>query len=87
MIQSVLYRNIQKYILNVYTITKQKNRYGEADVEVGVNFFGHNGIWKELPNAEDIYDFEKYTSPDYILRADEEKIEDTPIKQSLNFTL
>lgn len=69
------------------SITVLKNRYGEADVEVGVNFFGHNGLWHELPLAEDIYDFQKYTSPDYLLNPDEEKLEDDAPKQSLNFTL
>jgi hypothetical protein len=48
-------------------ITVLKNRYGEADVEVGVNFFGRCGIWKELPKPDEIYDYERYTSPNYIL--------------------
>jgi hypothetical protein len=48
-------------------ITVLKNRYGEADVEVGVNFFGRCGIWKELPKPDEIYDYERYTSPNYML--------------------
>ena len=48
-------------------VTQLKNRYGEADVEIGVNFFGRCGIWKELPKPDEIYDYERYTSPNYIL--------------------
>lgn len=68
-------------------ISVLKSRYGEADVEIGLNFFGRSGLWHELPLAEDIYDFQKYTSPDYLLNPDEEKLEDDAPKQSLNFTL
>ena len=51
-------------------MTVLKNRYGEADVEIGVNFFGKCGIWKELPKPDEIYDYERYTNPNYILKND-----------------
>ena len=64
--------NYNKYNISILqdkfrAITVLKNRYGEADVEVGVNFFGRCGIWKELPRPDEIYDYERYTSPNYIL--------------------
>ena len=32
-----------------------------------MNFFGRCGIWKELPKPDEIYDYERYTSPNYML--------------------
>ena len=72
-------------------ITVLKNRYGEADVEVGVNFFGRCGIWKELPKPDEIYDYERYTSPNYMLEDSDMAIDnshsldnDTELDQSTN---
>lgn len=64
-----------KYNISILTdrfraLTVLKNRYGEADVEIGVNFFGKCGIWKELPKPDEIYDYERYTNPNYILKTD-----------------
>jgi hypothetical protein len=61
------------------SITVLKNRYGDSDVEVGCNFFGHNGMWKELPRANQIFDFTKYTDPAYLLvnNDDDEIIDNT----------
>lgn len=55
------------------TITVLKSRYGESDVEIAVNFFGKCGIWHELPLPNDIYDYDKYLTPDYILNDKEDK--------------
>ena len=52
-----------------------KTRFGEADVEIAVNYHGGINVWKELPLPNEIYDYNKYTTPDYILEK-EEKIED-----------
>ena len=65
-----------KYNISVLTdrfraLTVLKNRYGESDVEIGVNFFGKCGLWKELPKPDEIYDYEQYTSPNYILETQE----------------
>lgn len=61
------------------SITVLKNRYGDSDVEIGCNFFGHNGMWKELPRANQIFDFTKYTDPAYLLVDEEEdKVKDVP---------
>ena len=59
-------------------------------MEVGVNFFGRCGIWKELPKPDEIFDYERYTNPNYLL--DNTNIEDQPItldnsKSDFNFVL
>jgi len=48
-------------------ISVLKSRYGESDVEIAVNFFGKSGIFHELPLPNEIYDYSKYLTPDYIL--------------------
>ena len=45
-----------------------KNRYGDCDVEIGMNFFGGINYFKELPRPDEIYDYEKYTNPNYLLK-------------------
>ena len=59
-----------------------KNRYGESDIELGLNFFGKCNLWKELPKPDEIFDYEKYKSPDYILGNSEE----TPKIDTQNLT-
>ena len=54
-------------------ISVLKSRYGEADVEIGVNFFGRPNWWHELPLPNEIYDYDKYLTPDYILEKDVDK--------------
>ena len=44
-----------------------KSRYGDSDVEIGCNFFGGINYFKELPLPDDIYDYTKYTNPQYII--------------------
>lgn len=44
-----------------------KNRFGDCDVEVGMNFFGGINTFCELPKPDEIYDYERYTNPNYIL--------------------
>ena len=48
------------------SITVLKNRYGESDIEVGTTFYGKCGLWKELPKSDEIYDYEKYLTSDYM---------------------
>lgn len=51
---------LQKYkIKNLYD-NKLKNRYGRADVNKGVVFYGEIGMFKELPKPEEISDYSKY---------------------------
>ena len=66
-----------------------KNRYGEADVEVGCAFYGRTGLFAELPRPEEIYDYEKYSNSDWLLDV-EDKIEnedDVQITQKSKFIL
>ena len=57
-----------------------KNRWGECDVEVGVNFFGKASIFRELPRPDEIYDYSKFT------KLPSQEIEDnTP--SNFNFTI
>lgn len=44
-----------------------KNRFGDCDVEVGVNFFGGINLFHELPAHDEIYDYARYTNPNYLL--------------------
>ena len=55
-----------------------KTRFGTADIEVAVNYHGDVNEWCELPLPNDIYDYEKYLTPDYIInnKGDEEEIEE-----------
>lgn len=56
------------------SITVLKNRYGESDVEVGTAFYGKCGLWRELPKADEIYDYEKYLTSQYMVDEDEIKL-------------
>jgi hypothetical protein len=57
---------------NFRVITVQKARDGASSVEVGVNFFGRNGLWHDLPSPDKINDYSRYTSPNYILSPEED---------------
>ena len=52
-----------------------KSRFGESDVEIAVNFHGGINEWVELPLPTDIYDYDKYVTPDYILNKDKDNKE------------
>lgn len=55
---------LQGYFRSIMVL---KNRYGDCDVEVGCNFFGGINYFKELPSYDNIYDYESFKSPNYIL--------------------
>ena len=64
-----------------------KNRFGDCDVEVGMNFFGGINTFAELPRPDEIYDYEKYTDPTYLLQDNTEiKVDDTN-NNNFNFVL
>lgn len=42
-----------------------KNRYGDADVNIGLAFYGEIGLFNELPKPEEIGDYEPYLNLDY----------------------
>jgi replicative DNA helicase len=49
-----------------------KTRFGSCDVEVAVNYQGKINVWAELPLPNDIYDYNKYITPDYLLKNNDE---------------
>lgn len=72
------------------SITVLKNRYGESDVEVGCAFYGKCGFWKELPKSDLIFDYDKFTTVDYLKENQKDKEsekQDEVTKQKINFTL
>lgn len=50
-----------------------KNRFGSADIAVGLGFYGKTGMFRELPKSAEIIDYEKYKHPDWCLSDDKEK--------------
>lgn len=62
-----------------------KNRYGAANVEDACAFYGHSNIWAELPKPDEIYDYELYSTPDWIHKDIKDIKKDKAVK--LNFTL
>lgn len=72
------------------SITVLKNRYGESDIEVGTAFYGKCGLWKELPKSDEIYDYGKYLTSDYVKEKYEEiqpKKIDTKENKPLQITI
>ena len=67
-----------------------KTRFGSCDVEIAVNYQGKINVWAELPLPNDIYDYDKYITPDYLLNneEDEEEIkEDNDEKQQFKLII
>ena len=69
------------------SIAVLKSRYGDSDVEVGVNFFGKINEWRELPLPEEIYDYSKYENPDYIIKNEEEDNNEELTENDFNIVL
>jgi hypothetical protein len=67
-----------------------KTRFGSCDVEIAVNYQGKINIWAELPLPNDIYDYDKYTTPDYLLKNEKDEIktkEDNNEKQQFKLII
>ena len=64
--------DIKKLGDRIRIIDVLKSRYGETDIEIGVNFLGSVCEFKELPLPNEIYDYNKYLTPDYILKNNKE---------------
>lgn len=54
-----------------------KNRFGDCDVEIGSSFYGWINYFKELQKPDEIYDYEKYKNPSWILKNDNENVDKT----------
>lgn len=57
--------NYRGYKINILQHTFRgiiilKNRYGDNGLSIGTSFFGRSGIFKELPRADEINDYEPY---------------------------
>lgn len=64
-----------------------KSRYGDSDVEIGCNFFGACNWWAELPLPDAIYDYQRYSTIDYLI-SDNNDIQDANEQnENFNFTL
>lgn len=79
--------NIKELEGNFRVLSVLKNRYGEADVEVGCAFYGKTGLFKELPKPDEIYDYEKYKNPNWVLEDQSEEKDDDKSKQNSKFIL
>lgn len=64
-----------------------KTRFGEADKEIALNYHGGINEWAELPLPNDIYDYDKYTTPDYLLKKDNDEKEIKDNKKETSFKL
>jgi replicative DNA helicase len=62
-----------------------KNRFGDCDVEIGANFFGQINTFHEIPAPDQIFDYEKYTDPTYLLNKEEDQL--TLDNENHNFIL
>ena len=82
--------DIKKLGDHIRMIQVLKSRFGESDVEIAVNFHGGVNEWAELPLPTDIYDYSKYTTPDYLTKndtEDEEIKEDDSNKQTFKLLI
>lgn len=63
-----------------------KSRFGTSDICIPLNFLGDCSHYIEMPKPDEIYDYEKYTNPYYLLdqsnQTDNQILED---KQESNF--
>jgi hypothetical protein len=54
-----------------------KNRDGDPDRYIPMNFFGEIGYWRQLPKAEDITDYSLYLN----LESNTKNVDDVPQKE------
>lgn len=76
---------MQKYIINIYTITKLKNRYGDPDISFGVSFFGEIGKFEAMPLPDEITDYGPYLDLKYKIESYE--IDEEQEQEKVKFTL
>jgi hypothetical protein len=82
------YKNydIKQLESNFRSIMCLKNRFGDCDVEVGCNFFGGINVFHELPKHDEIYDYARYTNPNYLLEESGTQL-DAPMSIDNEFSL
>lgn len=74
--------NIKELQDSVRILQLLKNRNGKSDKNIGVNFFGSIGLWRELPKPEEINDYEPYTK---LIQENKMKKEDVKKEDKLNY--
>ena len=75
---------IQNVLKKRFRLTQVlKNRYGDADTNIGTLFYGEIGLFRELPRPEEIGDYEPYLSlkvkEDEQLNVKEDEVNDNNI--------
>lgn len=76
-LNSYMKYDISKLEDNFRAIQIIKSRYGQSDLIIPCNFFGDVNYWHDLPKADEITDYTKYSSPDYIFNDTDENQEET----------
>lgn len=64
-----------------------KNRWGAADIAVGLGFYGKTGLFRELPIATKITNYEKYLTPDWCFSEDLVQEQQRDEKKTMTFVL
>lgn len=68
-----------------------KSRFGTSDIFVPMGFYGDCSHYMEIPKPDEIYDYEKYKDPYWILDKEEDNInkeeDDIQINQTSKFVL
>lgn len=52
-----------------------KSRFGTSDILVPMGFYGDCSHYAELPKPDEIYDYERYTNPNYLLEDNSSMVE------------
>lgn len=79
--------DVKKLGDHVRVIQVLKSRFGESDVEIAVNFHGGVNEWVELPLPNEIYDYNKYITPDYIVNKKDDLQEEVDTSNKSTFKL
>lgn len=82
-------KTLEQSFLAVFLL---KSRFGTSDILVPMGFYGDCSHYAELPKPDEIFDYEKYKYPDWLLdqslrSTDNIKEEDTCMKNSSKFVL
>ena len=75
--------NIKELGNNYRSLKCVKSRFGTSDIAVGLGFYGDIGVFKELPQADKINDYERYKTPDWTQTVDEKSEEKSHLIVSL----
>ena len=62
-----------------------KSRFGTSDICVPFGFYGDCSHYVELPKPDEIFDYEKYTNPNYLLNLDDtNEVDDFNVEDTSN---